>query len=118
MTASWLFLGAALWGAWFTWNGYRPIYRHGRLSVVSFFAGWLTTELALHHIAWQLLFAAGFIAAGALAAWPGWLALGISLVSWAGLGPHLVAGARGGGGRRTGRSRTASGPTIARASCP
>ncbi len=86
MTASWLFLGAALWGAWFTWNGYRPIYRHGRLSVVSFFAGWLTTELALHHIAWQVLFAAGFIASGALAAWPGWLALGISLVSWAGLG--------------------------------
>jgi hypothetical protein len=27
MSISWLFLAAALWGAWFTWNAYRPIYR-------------------------------------------------------------------------------------------
>ena len=46
MSISWLFLGAALWGGWFTWNAYRPIYRPSGLATVSFFAGWLTTELA------------------------------------------------------------------------
>src|SRR5438093_55527 len=36
---------------------------------MSFFAGWLTTELALHHLAWQALLTAAFVWAGALAAW-------------------------------------------------
>ena len=85
MSISWLFLAAALWGAWFTWNAYRPIYRPAGLATLSFFAGWLTTELALHHILWQVAFTALFVWAGALAAWPGWLALGIVLVSWIGL---------------------------------
>ena len=76
MSISWLFLAAALWGAWFTWNAYRPIHRPAGLATLSFFAGWLTSELALHHILWQLVLTALFIWAGALAAWPGWLALG------------------------------------------
>lgn len=79
----WLFLLAALVGAWFTYNAYRPVYAPAPLAVVSFFAGWLTTELVLHHIGWQLLATAVFVWSGALAAWPGWLALAISLVSWA-----------------------------------
>ena len=33
---SWLFLASSLWGAWFTWNAYRPIHRNRHLSVVSF----------------------------------------------------------------------------------
>src|SRR5262249_5687483 len=81
----WLFLGASLWGAWFTYNGFRPIYRHARRSVLSFFAGWLTTELAIHHLAWQVLLAGVFVGAGALRAWPGWAGLAVTLVSWAGL---------------------------------
>ena len=39
---------AAVWGAWFTWNAYRPIYRPAGLATVSFFAGWLTAELPFH----------------------------------------------------------------------
>jgi acetyl esterase/lipase len=80
----WLFLAASLWGAWFTYNAFRPM-RGARRSVVSFFAGWLTTELALHHVAWQALMTAVFVWAGALRAWPGLLGLGVTLVSWAGL---------------------------------
>ena len=90
MSISWLFLAAALWGAWFTWNAYRPIYRPAGLATLSFFAGWLTSELALHHILWQLAATVLFVWAGALAAWPGWLALGIVVVSWIGLARAFV----------------------------
>jgi acetyl esterase/lipase len=88
---SWLFLAGALWGAWFTWNAYFPLHRPAPLAFVSFLAGWLTTELALHHILWQALFTAVFMWAGALEAWPGWLALGIVAASWGGLAGVLVS---------------------------
>jgi acetyl esterase/lipase len=90
----WLYLALSLWGAWFTWNAHRPMGGASRRGVVSFFAGWLTGELALHHLAWQLLLTAVFAWAGALSAWPGWLGLGITLVSWAGLVRGLVIAAR------------------------
>jgi acetyl esterase/lipase len=90
----WLFLTVALLGAWFTWNAYRPIYAPAQVAVVSFFAGWLTTELAVHHIAWQLLATAVFVWMGGLAAWPGWVALAISVVSWVMLW-RLLGGSRG-----------------------
>jgi acetyl esterase/lipase len=53
--------------------------------VPSFFAGWLTSELAAHHLGWQIVASVVFVAAGALDAWPGWWGLGITLVSWLGL---------------------------------
>ncbi len=81
----WLFLGASLWGAWFTYNGFRPMERASRRAAFSFFAGWLTSELALHHLAWQALPTAVFIWAGALATWPGRLGLAVTLGSWVGL---------------------------------
>lgn len=83
--ASWLFLAVSLWGSWFTLNVYRPITGHERLSVVSFLAGWLTSELALHHIIIQALFTAGFVWAGAMQHTPGLLGMAITLVSWLGL---------------------------------
>jgi len=81
----WLFCGGSVVGAWFTYNAFRPIRTAARRSVVSFFAGWLTTELALHHLAWQALLTAAFVWAGALGAWPGVLGLAVTLGSWAGL---------------------------------
>jgi acetyl esterase/lipase len=90
----WLFLVAALVGAWFTWNAYRPVYAPAPLAAVSFFAGWLTTELAAHHIAWQLAMTVVFVLAGALARWPGWLALAVTLVSWGYLLKALVVARR------------------------
>jgi acetyl esterase/lipase len=78
----WLFLGAASVGAWFTLNAYRPFHRPAVLAALSFFAGWLTTELALHHLIWQAAATAGFVVFGGLAAWPGFVALGMTVVSW------------------------------------
>jgi len=79
------FLVVSLIGAWFTFNAYNPMLKHRRRSVISFFAGWLTVELALHHIAWQVLATCVFIHLGALAEWPGRLGLAISIASWAAL---------------------------------
>ncbi|MFQ5513253.1 MAG: alpha/beta hydrolase fold domain-containing protein [Myxococcota bacterium] len=82
---SWLFLLVSVWGALFTYNVYRPLHGGPSRAFVSFLAGWITSEFALHHIAWQALFTLGFVWAGALEAWPGQLGLGITLLSWAGL---------------------------------
>ncbi|MHB8464738.1 MAG: alpha/beta hydrolase [Acidimicrobiales bacterium] len=71
-------------GLLFTINAWRPA-RVEVLSVVTFFAGWLTSELPLHHLAWQAVATGFFIASGALRDWPGWVGLGLTLVSWAGL---------------------------------
>jgi len=90
----WLFLAASLWGAWFTWNALRPMAGGSRRGTVSFFAGWLTGELALHHLAWQMALTVAFAWAGALGAWPGWLGLAIALGSWAGLVYCLVIARR------------------------
>lgn len=89
---SWLFLLVCLAGAGLVWNVFRPLRAGVRLSAVSFFLGWLTGELALHHIFWQAVATAGFLAFGALDAWPGWLGLGIAVASWAALGFHAVRG--------------------------
>jgi acetyl esterase/lipase len=90
----WLFLAVTLVGAWFTFNAYLPHRRGSPLIVPSFFAGWLTGELSAHHFAWQLAATLFFVSAGALEAWPGWLGLGITLVSWAGLLVQLLISAR------------------------
>lgn len=82
---NWLFLLVSLVGAWFTYNAFYPAYAPSRRAAVSFFAGWLTSELALHHIAWQALATAGFLALGGLRGVPGVLGLLITFVSWWGL---------------------------------
>lgn len=89
-----LFLGVALLGSLFTLNAYRPIKRLPRLGAVSFFAGWLTAELALHHILWEVLATGLFIRAGALAAWPGWLGLAVAIANWVALGWDWQSGWR------------------------
>jgi acetyl esterase/lipase len=93
---AWLFLAASLCGAWFTWNALRPMAGPSRRGVVSFFAGWLTGELALHHLAWQLGMTLVFAWAGALRAWPGLVGLVITLLSWLGLARCAVVARRAG----------------------
>lgn len=86
MTWSWLFLAVSLVGALFTWNAWRPRPAYASWLVVpSFFAGWLTSELVLHHLAWQAVATVGFVWMGALEGWPGWLGLGVTLGSWGAL---------------------------------
>ncbi|RME45462.1 MAG: alpha/beta hydrolase [Deltaproteobacteria bacterium] len=52
---------------------------------MSFFAGWLTGELALHHIAFQVLLASVFLHFGVVETLPGRIGLGIMLLAWLGL---------------------------------
>jgi acetyl esterase/lipase len=82
---SWTFLAVTLIGAGFTFNAYFPRRTQSLLIVPSFFAGWLTSELAAHHFAWQLVATVVFVSAGALSAWPGWVGLAITLASWVAL---------------------------------
>ena len=81
----WAFLAVSIVGAAFTLNAHWPRKPRSYFLVPSFFASWVTSELAAHHISWQAGATAIFVALGALDAWPGWLGLGITFVSWAGL---------------------------------
>ena len=76
------FLAAAALGAVNTANARKPISRTGRASVLSFFPGWLTSELPIHVIAWQAAATLVWARKGALRTAKGWLALGISGASW------------------------------------
>jgi acetyl esterase/lipase len=85
------FVGLAL-----TLNAWRPCRWPSTLALVSFAFGWLTTELALHHLAWQVLLAAWAIHAGAFASALGLLGVLASVVSCTGL---LLLHRRGEGAR-------------------
>lgn len=83
--APWLFLLASLVGAAFTASSLIRARRLSYFTFPYFMGAWLTSELALHHIAWQAVATLLFAVAGALEAWPGLLGLGITFGSWAGL---------------------------------
>jgi acetyl esterase/lipase len=70
---------------------YRPIRREP-ISVLSFSAGWITGELALQNIVWQMIATALFISFGALHGWAGWTALALAIVGWVGLLGLAVVG--------------------------
>src|SRR5215217_7120309 len=90
----WLFLAAALVGLLFTVNAFRPVRRNRWLFGQSFFAAWLTTELAGHHLFWQAVATVLFVLSGALESPVGWVALGITLISWVGLVVLMAQGFR------------------------
>src|SRR5438552_7204541 len=79
-----VFLIVSVIGLLLTLNALRPLPFEAT-SVPAFFAGWLTSELPIHTIAWQLVAAAVLIAAGALSGLAGWIGLVVTLISWAGL---------------------------------
>src|SRR3954468_10807377 len=79
-----LFLVASIIGLLFTLNALRPLPFEAT-SVPSFFAGWLTSELPVHHIVWQVVATIVFVALGALSGLAGWIGLALTLISWAGL---------------------------------
>jgi acetyl esterase/lipase len=97
-TIAWAFLAVSLVGALFTANAFVPVRRVPALFMPSFFGSWLTAELAMHHVLWQSIASLLFVELGALAAWPGWLALIITFGSWLGL---LVLFADGNRARKT-----------------
>jgi acetyl esterase/lipase len=90
------FLALSLFGAVLTLNAYRPRRRDSLFVVPSFFAGWITGELAPQVLVVQVAGAVALAWSGALEGSAGWLGLGLAVVSWAGLV---------GLARRAGRSR-------------
>ena len=84
MTAPTLFLIVSIVGLLFTVNALRPLPLEV-LSVPTFFAGWLTSELPFHHLVWQAIATGVFVANGALDGPAGWVGVLLTLVSWCGL---------------------------------
>ena len=79
------FLLLSLFGAALTLNALFPRSRRSVFAVPSFFAAWPTTELAPQFVVVQLAGTVAFVRAGALDETAGLVALGIAIVSWAGL---------------------------------
>jgi hypothetical protein len=74
-----------------SFNALRPRFSPAGLAAVSFFAGWLTGELAAHVIAIDLVVVVWLVWHGALAHWTGQLGLGLD---FAGVLMLLVACSR------------------------
>jgi acetyl esterase/lipase len=81
----WAYLVVSINGAAYTLNAYRPARDNRWLFGWSFFASWITIELAPFHLVWQVLATAVFASRGALRSRPGRVGLAITLASWVGL---------------------------------
>lgn len=85
LVVPWVFLFLSVAGAAFTVNAFVPIRGSKYFLVPSFVFSMLAAELAWYHLIWQAIVAVGFVLLGGLAAWPGWVATVIGVVSWLGL---------------------------------
>jgi acetyl esterase/lipase len=83
MVAGRAFLVTSALGLVLAGNVLRPARSPGSVAIVSFFAGWLVGELAMHALLVQVAVAALFVALGALDAWPGQLGALLTAVSCA-----------------------------------
>jgi len=75
MSTPWALLAFGLVMLLLSANLFWPLRRPSPIAPVSFFAGWLTGELAVHMMVLSLGVGVALMAAGALEAWPGWLGL-------------------------------------------
>jgi acetyl esterase/lipase len=80
-----LFFLTSLAIGWLAWNVNHPILTHPKLNVLSFIAGWLTGELALHVIFWQMITVAFFILFYSVDGFFGAIGFLICAASWASL---------------------------------
>ncbi|MEZ4222117.1 MAG: alpha/beta hydrolase [Polyangiaceae bacterium] len=78
----WLFLAVSLAGAGFTLNALRPLKGGRVLLIPAFLSSWIVGEMVAHQFLWQLMATVLFVWLGALAAWPGWVALSLTAISW------------------------------------
>src|SRR5438105_8183118 len=69
--AGWLLLFLGAGGLVFAFNALRPRYAPASIAAASFFAGWLTAELALHVLVFQAVALTVLLWNGALLSWPG-----------------------------------------------
>ncbi len=81
----WAYLVVSINGAAYTLNVYRPNRNNRLMFGWSFFASWITIELAPLHLLWQVIATALFARKGALGTRPGRWGLAVTLASWAGL---------------------------------
>ena len=81
----WVYLAVSINGAAYTLTAFRPPRRSRVLYGWSFFASWVTIELAPYHLLWQVVATALFASRGALRTKAGKAGLAITLASWAGL---------------------------------
>lgn len=81
----WTLLALGVTSVALTLNVYLPVTARPVPAGVSFFAGWLTAELALHHVALQVAVALALAGAGALAEPAGAVGLALCVAAWAGL---------------------------------
>ncbi|MCB1269918.1 MAG: alpha/beta hydrolase [Microthrixaceae bacterium] len=81
----WVCLAVSVNGAIYTINALRPARRSRLFVGWSFFASWLTIELAPFQIIWQALATLFFVRRGALRSPQGRLGVGINVLSLAGL---------------------------------
>ena len=81
----WAYLAVSINGAAYTLNAYRPARRSRLLFGWSFFASWITIELAPFHLLWQIVATGLFARRGALRTVPGRIGLGVTVASWVGL---------------------------------
>jgi acetyl esterase/lipase len=81
----WAYLLVSINGAAYTLNAYRPARSNRWLFAWSFFASWITIELAPFHLIWQVVATALFASRGALRTRPGRIGLAITVASWVGL---------------------------------
>ena len=92
------FLRLAALGAALTANGLRPIPRTNPLAIPSFFAGWLTSELAVQNLTVTAVTTASYVGAQRARRRPldssDRLAIGLNAASAAGLGALIVQGLR------------------------
>lgn len=82
----------SLLSAALTYNVLRPLYTHPKWIVPSFLLGWLTGELALHVIAFQLIVMSLFAWGGVLSGFWAALSLMICGLSWMTLAYHYYSG--------------------------
>jgi acetyl esterase/lipase len=82
MNASSWYLVASAAGALSTANAYRPLSRRGPFAVMSYFAGWPTSELPLHTVVLQVVLTAAALPLGVLDHAEGRIGLVLSVGSW------------------------------------
>ncbi|MCU1595632.1 MAG: hypothetical protein JWO12_3024 [Frankiales bacterium] len=85
MDASSWYLVASAAGALSTVNAFRPLSRRGPFAVMSYAAGWPTSELPLHVLVLQVVLSAAVLPLGVLDEPAGLVGLALSLASWVGL---------------------------------
>lgn len=83
--AGWVFLGVSINNALYTLNALRPNRRSRYLLVWSFFASWITIELAPLVFVVQVAIASLFVRKGALRSTPGKVAMVLTLGTWTGI---------------------------------